>query len=78
MSPLTKHLVSGVISLSGTGLNHWAVSSPSKVERLKRRLADNLRCPKDTGSRALMECVRSMNPNFLIIAQRRLFVSILI
>jgi len=74
MSPLTKNLISGVISLSGTGLNHWAVSSPEKVDRLKQRVGDYLNCPKNSGSRGLMRCLRATNPHWLIVAQRQLFV----
>lgn len=74
MSPLSKHLFQGVVSFSGTALNHWAVNSESRSLRLTRKLAENVGCPTTAGSRALMDCLRATNPYFLLHEQQRLYV----
>ncbi|CAL8114264.1 unnamed protein product [Orchesella dallaii] len=73
MSPLTKHLISGVISSSGTAMNHWAVSSPARSLRLTRKLAENIGCPTTAGSKTLMDCFRASNPHFLLHEQQKLY-----
>ncbi|KAF2902140.1 hypothetical protein ILUMI_04048 [Ignelater luminosus] len=60
LSPLSKDLISGAISHSGTALGTWGLSTREESVNTGRRLAQFLNCPTDP-SKEMVECLRKID-----------------
>lgn len=62
LNPETRKLISGVIAQSGSILAPWAWTRPDVLDTRTRRLAKFLRCPNDSESRGIIECLKTASP----------------
>ena len=69
ISPKSRGLVHGAISLSGTGANYWASRSTGHLEAAKRT-AKAFDCPTDN-SKELVDCLRDVDAEALAESQWR-------
>jgi len=72
---VAKNMFSSAMSMSGTAFNEWAVQSPEYARNWTVKIAKRLNCPVTSSSEAIMDCLRSRNPDFIVGAQMNLFVS---
>ncbi len=67
ISPLSKGLLHGAISLSGTAANYWANRATNHAE-IAARTAEVFNCPT-SNSKDLIECLRDVDAEALAESQ---------
>jgi len=74
-STVSKKYVHAAVSLSGNAFDPWALKTGAEGRRLAARMGEHFNCPsegEDTAS--LVQCLRQVNPVFLVAKQLSLFV----
>ncbi|KAK9870530.1 hypothetical protein WA026_008094 [Henosepilachna vigintioctopunctata] len=72
LSPLSRGLFKGVISQSGTSFCTWAHAPEGENVQMANKLGEAVDCPT-TSSKALVECLRHIDP-LVLVAQDRKFM----
>jgi carboxylesterase type B len=83
MSNQSQGYFQAAMSLSGTGMNYWALSSHDRAIGLTNRIAKRMNCPRvastddvsHLNSLATINCLRKRNPVLLVSNQMNLLVS---
>ncbi|CAL8114282.1 unnamed protein product [Orchesella dallaii] len=65
MSNMTKHLFQRAVGMSGSAFVGWAVHTPHQARKWAEKLARFMRCPTSRGTKVMMNCFRTRDPNFL-------------
>ncbi|CAL8110790.1 unnamed protein product [Orchesella dallaii] len=69
---VAKGLYRSAISFSGSAAHHWALQTPQQARKITHHFAKRLGCPTNDGSKALLDCLRRVEPNFLVASQNNL------